>query len=151
MPKGFSAKDVAQACTTTPGVTSISLAGHASLRAVVTGFIGCALGTMADAVAQWELRRFDTADGTGTALTETPDDKLDTALCVAKGNHSVEPTYGSLDIPVVYPAHLRATAVWQSRPGRGIIIPAVATEGVGLVAFEATYTGLLGTTIFWEE
>jgi len=106
---------------------------------------------MADAVAQWQLRRFDTADGTGTALAETPDDKLDTALCVAKGNHSAEPTYGSLAIPVVYPAHLRATAVWQARPGRGIIIPAVATEGVGLVCFEATYTGLLGTTLFWEE
>lgn len=152
MTKAFSINESLTAMTATPGDTSISIAGVAARRITVTGFIAGALGTMADAMAQWQLRRFDTADGTGTTLaTEAPSDPVDASLVVCKGNHTVEPTYGSLPIPVNYPCHLRATAMWHARPGNGLIIPAVATEGIGLVGFEATYTGLVGTTLFWEE
>ena len=152
MGKGFSVQESLQACTTTPGVTSISLAGVAARRIQVTGFIAGHLGTMADETIQWQLRRFDTADGTGTALgVEAPADPVDVSLVVAKGNHSVEPTYGSLAIPVNFPVHLRGTAIWNVRPGYEQKIPAVATEGFGLVAFAAAYAGLLGTTLFFTE
>ena len=64
--KSFSIPESLTNCTTTPGGTSISIAGVAARRIQVSGFIAGALGTMADAMVQWQLRRFDTADGTGT-------------------------------------------------------------------------------------
>ena len=152
MSKGFSITESLTACTATPGDTSISIAGVAARRIEVTGFIVGALGTMADAMVQWQLRRFDTADGTGTTLSvEAPADPVDVSLVVVKGNHSAEPTYGSLAIPVNLPCHLRSYGTWTARTGYGQIIPAVATEGFGLVGFEASYVGLLGTTLFWTE
>ena len=152
MAKGFSVQESATACTATPGDTSISLAGVAARRIKVVGFIAGHLGTMTDETIQWQLRRFDTADGTGTTLSvEAPADPVDVSLVVAKGDHSVEPTYGSLPIPVNFPVHLRGTAIWNARPGYEQIIPAVVTEGFGLVAFAAAYTGLLGTTLFFTE
>ena len=152
MAKGFSITESLTACTATPGDTSISIAGVAARRIEVTGFIAAILGTTADSMAQWQLRRFDTADGTGTTLSvEAAADPVDASLVVCKGNHTAEPTYGSLMIPVNYPCHLRNTAIWRAEASFPQIIPAVATEGFGLVGFDAAYVGLLGTTLFWKE
>jgi len=141
-----------QAVTASPGDTVVSLTSAATIRPAVYELILGTTGTPGDQAIEWQLRRFDTADGTGDALAEQPVDPADpAALATAKGNHTVEPTYGSLAIPLILGIHQRATFHWRAMQGRGIKIPAVATEGVGIVPFNASYIGLATATMFWEE
>ena len=153
MTRSYFAIDKLQQITTTPGVTSLGLNASTTLRPAVTEMIVSTLGLGQDKMIHWELRRFDTSVGTGTALTEFPVDPEDAGALksAALGNHSSEPTYGSLAIPLSIGVHQRNFLHWRAAQNRGIPIPAVATEGLGVVPFHADSTVLVATTLYWEE
>lgn len=141
-----------QAMTATPGDTVLSYQSTTAIRPALFELIVGTTGTPADNAIEYRLKRFDTADGTADALTADPVDPGDpAAVGTLQGNHTAEPTYGSLGQPLIFGLHQRATFRWIAAPGREIKIPAVATEGLGLVGFNGTYTGLYIGTIFWEE
>ena len=132
-------------------MTSLGLNASITLRPAVTEMIVSTLRTAQYKMIHWEMRRFN-AVGTGTALDKFPVDPEDAAAkSSALGNHSSEPTYGSLAIPLSIGVHQRNFLHWRAAQNRGIPIPAVATEGIGIVPFHVDSTVLVATTLYWEE
>jgi len=88
--------------------------------------------TPADNPFLWRVRRC-TAAGTSTAVVPTILDPGDLVTEQDAGeNHTVEPTYTSNTECLVIPLHQRATFQWNAAPGREIVTPATASNGVGL-------------------
>ena len=151
MGKAYSGVDD-QAMVATPGDSVLSYQATVAIRPAFFEIIVGTTGSPDDKSIEYRLKRFDTADGTGDGLTGDPLDPGDpAALGTLQGNHSAEPTYGSLGQPLIFGLNQRATFRWIAAPGREIKSPAVATEGLGLVGFNASYVGLYTGTIFWEE
>ncbi len=151
MGRGYSIFDD-QAMTATPGDSVLSYQAATTIRPRFFEFIVGTTGTPADNAIEYRFGRFDTADGTGDALTPAAIDQGDpAALGVAQGNHSTEPTYVSGEESFIIGLNQRATFRWIASPGREFVAPASATEGFGLVGFNGSYTGLYTGTMFWEE
>jgi hypothetical protein len=116
---------------------------RAKLKKVIIG----SSGAPADNAAKFQVRRI-TTDGTGTAATPLPTDVAETAaLCTAKVNYTVEPTYiagSELEIDL----NQRATIQWFSMDELEKIVCALSS-GIGLqmVAGPAiAYNATLGYT-----
>jgi len=88
--------------------------------------------TPADNPFLWRVRRC-TAAGTSTAVVPTILDPGDLVTEQDAGeNHTVEPTYTSATELLVVPLHQRATFQWSAAPGREIVTPATASNGLGV-------------------
>jgi hypothetical protein len=88
--------------------------------------------TPADNAFLYRVRRCTTA-GTSTAVTPTALDPADAATEQDAGeNHTVEPTYTANSEQLVVPLHQRATFQWTAAPGREIVTPATASNGLGI-------------------
>lgn len=101
-----------------------------------------------DCSVQWELQQCSaTTAGTGTATTPIPTGggfvaagNLDTAVTVATGNYSAEPTtYTAAQGFYAKAINQRGAAFWQAAPGGEIFLPNTASTGPGLRAYSATY------------
>lgn len=112
--------------------------------------IGCTAAP-ADATARFALRRI-TADGTGTALSNTfamdPGDGA--PVVTAKGNYTAEPTYATGNILEIG-LNQRATVIWnapddESRPSCAV----GAANGLGL-QMVAGPTVNYNITFTWDE
>ncbi len=151
MGKAYSAVDD-QALAASPGESVLSYQSTTAIRPALFELITGNTGTPADAAIECRFKRFDTADGTGDSPGSDALDEGDPAAAgVVQGNHSVEPTYGSLGEPLIFGLNMRATFRWIAAPGKEIKAPAVATEGWGFVAFHASQTTLYTCTLMWEE
>ena len=142
-----------QALTGTPGDTVITLQSAVTIRPEVYEIAASHGGTMNDATIQWLVRRFNTDDGTGDALTARPLDSTGpaTALSAVQGNHTTEPSSFTMTLLDQY-VHLRSFWTWRAAAGRGIILPAVATEGIGITPIApAAETNLVTATMFYVE
>lgn len=134
-----------------PGATVITLQSAVTVRPEVYAMQWGAGGTMADAAIQWLVRRFNTDDGTGTSVTARPLDTLDSASAITvQSNHTVEPSSFTMTLMDLY-VHLRAVYYWNAAPGRGIILPGDATEGIGITPIHASQTNAVTTTVFFSE
>jgi hypothetical protein len=133
-----------------PGKTNIGLTASTTTRGRLTFFTVGHSGTpVADNVIQWLVRRY-TTDGTGTAGTPRPLDlAAPAARLTTQSNYSVEPTFSLtlMDLAV----HQRAYYQWQALPGREILIPASAGNGVGFTPINGSFTGQSDSTVVWEE
>lgn len=85
----------------------------------------------ADNVFLWTVRRYTVA-GTSTAVVPGAIDPADAlALADAGENHTAEPTY--IGIPLIsIPLNQRATFRWVANPGSELVVPATASNGLGL-------------------
>lgn len=137
-----------QNLTTSPGVTILRLNAPASaskryyIWEIDVGQSGPPNAT--DCSVQWWLAHCDaTAAGTATSLTPLPTASPlsgDTAVTVAKGNFTAEPTaYVAADTFYSKAINQRGTAFWQAAPGGEIYLPSTASTGPGLRAYSATY------------
>lgn len=89
-------------------------------------------GTVADNPFNYQVQRC-TAAGTSTAVTPQPLDPADAATESDAGQaHTVEPTYTASAILLSLSINQRATAQWYGRPGKEIITPATASNGIGI-------------------
>lgn len=88
--------------------------------------------TPADVANLWQFQR-TTAAGTATAVTPQALDPADAAaVAVAAENHTVEPTYTANAIMLNMPVNQKATLQWQPSPGGELVIPATASNGIGI-------------------
>lgn len=87
----------------------------------------------ADNPFRWQLQRF-TAAGTSTAVVPQPLDPADATTEMDAGeNHTVEPTYVSAQIMFDLGLNQRATFRWVAAPGKEIVFPATASNGLGML------------------
>lgn len=99
----------------------------------------------------WRVRRC-TAAGTSTAVTPNPTNPADAATETDAGeNHTVEPTYTANSEMLVLPLHQNATFRWQVAPGREIIWPATAANGIGIETPVSSAVAVIATAYFEEQ
>ena len=140
-----------QTATGTPGDSVISLESASTVKPRIFESIFGTSGTPADNAMVYTHQRM-TASGTGDALTENPLDPDDpAALAACVGNHTAEPTYTADLIMLEVPLNQRATFRWIAAPGGELVLPATAANGIGLVMFHASYTGIYNGVYYWEE
>ena len=132
------------------GVSLLSMQSTVAIRPTLDEFTICHSGTMADATIQHLVRRFNTSDGTATAVTPSPVDPSDgAAVVVVQHNHTAEPTVGVtlLDLHV----HLRSIVHWRSNPRYPLVMEALATTGIVLTPIHASQTNLCTGTVWFTE
>jgi hypothetical protein len=104
-----------------------------------------------DYSAEFYLQRFS-ADGTGTAVTPQPLDFADpAATATSKHTYTAEPTLTANEILLQLAHNQRATVRWVAVPGRELIIPALAGDGLALLCNAVSTQFTEAATIFFEE
>jgi hypothetical protein len=105
----------------------------------------------ADFAFLWTLDRCTTA-GTSTAVTPTKLDPGDAvALADAGENHTAEPTFTAGEVLLSIPLNQRATIRWVAPPGGELVIPAVASNGIGIRTPVAGAAAAITATAHFEE
>jgi hypothetical protein len=141
------AQAVASPTDTVLGLTSVT-----TVRPEVFYLDFGSLAAPTDVTLQWILQRY-TAAGAGDAVTPTaldPDDPA--ALASALANHGTEPTYTAGEVLLDVPVFQRANHQWWALDKESRFkLPAVAANGVGLQPVHASFTGLVGATLHYEE
>lgn len=114
--------------------------------------IGCEGDPSNGAQITFRIRRCTTA-GTSTAVTPQAMDPADAATESDVGeNHSAEPTYTANSEQLTVPWNQRATYAWYATPGKEIVTPATASNGLGIeTPAISTGTPVLRATIQYEE
>lgn len=108
-------------------------------------------GAPADVANLWQLQR-TTAAGTSTSVTPQPLDSADAAaVTVAGQNHTVEPTYTANAILLNVPLNQKATLQWQAAPGGELVIPATASNGIGIRTPTAGSSVAITSQVHFEE
>lgn len=148
---GYRASGTIAAVTAAPGDTALGIIASALTRARIDWFtvkMGSA-GAVGDNVLQWLIRRF-VALGTYTPVVPAPDDPAAPVAQLAAGQgYTVEPTYGATLFDEAI--HQRSIYQWNSQPGREIVIPAVANNGVGIIPVHNAYVGPAVASVHWQE
>lgn len=138
-------QDTNTAATSILGLTSASTV-RPKIYLVSTGS-----DATADAAAEYNLQRYTVA-GTSTAVTPQGLDPGDPASLASSGEaHSVEPTYTANAIMFNLATNQRQGRDIYFMPGREIILPATAANGVGVqvVTVSATWNAIF--TFHYEE
>jgi hypothetical protein len=115
-------------------------------------FIVGSQATPADNALEWLLQRF-TANGTaGTTPTPVALDPGDPGATATTGaQYSAEPTYTATGKLVDFALNQRSTQRWVASPRGELILPANATNGVGIQPIHTSFTGNSSSTIFYRE
>lgn len=80
----------------------------------------------------WQIQRCTTA-GTSTVVTPQPLDPADAATESDAGeNHTIDPTLTANAILMSEPLNQRATYRWQAVPGKELVYPATASNGLAV-------------------
>lgn len=129
------------------GKTILAIVGTAARRPrLIQLIIGCS-GAPADNVAKFRIQTF-TAAGTGSAVTpEVVDGGDGAALCTAKANCTVEPTYAAGG-GIVIPLNQRVTLLFNVPVA--YMPPIGATNGIGIQMVSGPALAY-NATAFFEE
>lgn len=93
-----------------------------------------------------------TAAGTSTAVTPRALDPADgPAVTTAGHDHTVEPTYTADSELLSFSFNTRANYQWYANPGRELVVPDTALNGLGLRFIVATGTQLHEASLHFEE
>lgn len=113
--------------------TLINLISSATRRpAIVELMLSCG-ATPADLTAIYQFERFTAVGTAGSSFTPFPiDPQYPAAACNFGVAHSAEPTYTAAAILLRVSCHQRATINWKALPGRQLVAPATANNGIGL-------------------
>lgn len=137
--------------TGTPGDSSLGVVADTTTRGRLYDFILTTGGTPADNAIQWLAQRFS-ASGTGTSVTPAPlDSDAPAALLSGEENHTIEPTYTAATELFDQIINQRAAFRWVAAPGGELVVPATSDNGIGFVAYHASYTGSAEVTAHFEE
>jgi len=110
-----------------------------------------ASGTPADNALQFLLQRY-TDPGTNTAVTPRALDPADPAALASAGSaHTVEPTYTSGAVLLRVPLNQRATLLWYANDRNELRMPATASNGIGVSATHASFTGNVDICLHHDE
>ena len=140
---------------TTPTDTALTLQSATTIRPEV---YWCSFGCLSDAIdfmIRWTVQAFDTDDGTGDSTpTPTPNRNGDPASAVVTNvDHTTEPSsYLAGEILLDIPVNTRAPQQWHAHaPEDRIILPAVATEGIGFQPVHGSSTASVLVTCKYAE
>ena len=137
--------------TNTASTTVLAIDGTTTSRGAIYDLLLGSDATPADNAAQWNLKRFGTANGTGTAVVPQPLDAADgVARLQGTQDHSVEPTYTTTAL-MEWGQNQRATFRWVAAPGGELIIPATSDAGIGLISQVATSAVNMNATFHYSE
>ena len=143
-----------QAAVSSSFKSALILVASTSTRGAICFFNLGTTGTAADGVLEWRLSRF-TAAGTTTAVTPVALDPGDPAALLSAGsNASGEPTYTASTSLFDQGLNQRATYTWIAAPGNELLVPATASNGIGVVALSSVapaYTGVANVTMHHFE
>lgn len=119
--------------TTCGGITSAT-----TIRPHLFTVIFGSPATPADQAFELKLQRY-TAAGTATSVTPVALDPGNPAALAAGGsNHTVEPTYTASAYLMSISINQQATFTWAVDPEYGLVAPATAANGIGLVFEEVS-------------
>lgn len=134
--------------------TAAGIVAATTTRGAIYHFNLGTTGTAADGVLEWRLARF-TAAGTSTSVTPVALDPADPAAILTAGsNFTGEPTYTANTSLFDQGLNQRATYTWIAVPGGELLIPATASNGIGLAALSSVspaYTGVANVTVHYSE
>jgi hypothetical protein len=120
-------------------------------RAKIYDLVFGSEGTPADVANLWQLQRA-TAAGTTTAVTPQALDPADAAaVTVAGENATVEPTYTSNAFLLTVALNQKATFRWIAAPGGELLIPATASNGIGIKTPTAGSSVAISAAVHFEE
>lgn len=129
----------------------LSVISATTARPKVFDVVLSSSSTPNDYSAQFYLQRFS-ADGTGTSVTPQPLDFNDrAAVATSKHTYTVEPTLTANEILLQLAHNQRATVRWVAVPGRELVIPALAGDGIAVVCIAVSTQFTEDVTIFFEE
>lgn len=132
-------------------VTVLGLTSTAAIKPEIIYLCLGSVGTPADNAAEYRLNRY-TAAGTSTAVTPQALDPGSPAATASAGeNHSAEPTYTSGAVLWRSAKNMRPTLQVYFQEGAGIVLPATASNGVGLLNVSVTTAYAEMATIHYVE
>ena len=121
-------------------------------RALIYDILVGSDATPADNAVQWNIKRFATANGTGTAVTPVPLNFNDGASRLsATETHTTEPTYTANEILLAFSVNLRATFRWVAAPGGELIVPSISDAGIGALIQAIAGSGVAQDVTFHFE
>lgn len=131
--------------------TVLSVIASTSVRPAIYSVTMSSSSAPNDYNAQFFLQRFS-ADGTGSAVTPQPLDFADPASgATSKHTYTVEPTLTANEILLNLSHNQRATCQWNAYPGRELIVPALAGDGIALLCNAVSTQFTENATIFFTE
>lgn len=131
--------------------TALHVTGGTGLRIRLYDFTVSCGGTPADNAVRWTLMRH-TVTPTSTAVVPTPLDPADPAAEATAGeNASVEGTYTAASELFDQAFNQRAGYRWVAAPGGELIVPATASNGIGVRVLSSAYTGTADATVHHTE
>lgn len=137
--------------TNTDETTLLGLTSAATVRPKIYDVLCTAYGSPGDNQAKYVLQRY-TAAGTSTAVTPQKLDPGDPAALASAGYaHSGEPTYTANEEVLVISRNMRHPYRWVAIPGREIVLPATAANGVGCLVKEVSTTWTENVCIHFQE
>lgn len=126
------AVDMQRTASTTLSVGSLTADATRPRRLRVYEISFGSEATPADAAILWTIQRCSAA-GTSTSVTpQNLDSASSTTEYDAGENHTVEPTYTAGAILLNIPLNQRATYRWIAAPGGELVLPATASNGLGI-------------------
>lgn len=153
MPRSYTIFADNIACQNSATVPQAQLVGAATIRPKIYDLMIGSPSVPADQAASWALRRNTTASAGGTAVVPValdPGDPAATATAmVAPGMGA--PTLTAGQFLLQWAQNLRATFRWVAAPGKELIIPAVANNGISLMNTVLTGAFNVSLTIEFEE
>ena len=137
--------------TNTANTTILGLTSATTVRPKVH-YVQAGSDATADNAVEYNLQRYTVA-GTSTGVTPTALDPADPAALASAGQaHSVEPTYTAGALVLGIFKHQRSTFQFWASPGREIVLPATAANGVGVLSVTVGGSAYNeGVVIHYEE
>lgn len=141
-----------QTVTATPGDTALAVLAVTTTRAKIHDLIFSQSAVPADTVIQWIVRRLTAVGTEGAGVVPVAlDPDAPAAQLDGAENHTVEPTYTAATELHDFDLNQRASFRWVAAPGGELVIPATATNGIGITPISAAYSGDVKATAHWQE
>jgi hypothetical protein len=133
--------------------TILALISATTVRPQIYQMILGSITAPADIQTKLHLERFTAIGTEGSGFTPLP---LDSTSPAALGDYGVgvyaaEPTYTASAILMAVTIHQRATWQWNAYPGRELVIPKTANNGIGLQSQSSGATPTIDATIYHME
>ena len=141
------------ACQNSATVPQAQIVATAAVRPKLYDLMLGSPSTPADQAASWCIRRSTTASTSGTAVTPTPIDPGDPAsISTAMIAPSMSaPTLTAGAFLLQWAQNLRATFRWVAAPGKELVAPASANNGLTLMNTVMTGAFNVSFTLEFEE
>lgn len=131
--------------------TCLGITSTAAIRPSIFYISVGSLGAPGSYQIQWKFQRH-TAPGTSTAMTPAALDSGNPAAVTIVGyNHTGEPTITASTKVLELQCAQQTGDKWYGQPGREIILPATAANGVGALPIHASYTGSVSAVMHFDE